>query len=74
MINTLNFLLALKPHDFSLWLHASVMTLCILDCGFHAWAPSSIVQKPQEQSVTQGHTMTQRPRLEEDTAIIIHDS
>ena len=57
----LNFLLALKLHDSSLWLRASVMTLCILDHEFHAWAPPSIAQNPKEQSATQGHTMTWRP-------------
>lgn len=53
-----------KIHDSSLWLHVSVTTLCILDCGFHAWAPASAVQNPQEQSIMQGHTMTWRSRLE----------
>ena len=60
----LNFLLALKLHDSSLWLCALVMTLCILDHEFHAWAPPSIAQNPKEQSAMQGHTMTWRPRLE----------
>lgn len=29
----------------------------------------SIAKNPQEQSVMQGHTMTQRPRLARDTAV-----
>lgn len=60
-----------KLHESALWLHTSVMTLYILDCRFlHAWPPSSIAQNPQEQSVTQGHTMTWRPRLEWNSASI----
>lgn len=46
--------------------------LVILDHRFHAWALSSIAKNPQEQSVMQGHTMTWRPRLERNTAIIAH--
>lgn len=46
--------------------------LVILDHRFHAWALSPITKNPQEQSVMQGHTMTWRHRLEQDTAIIAH--
>lgn len=44
--------------------------LVILDHRFHAWAP--VAKNPQEQSVMQGHTMTWKPRPEQDTAIIAH--